>query len=417
MFYSLARIFKLSSLSKFSCSYVERWFAMIYLTSNFAELDFAHLWDILASSNLNVTSELEVLNAAERWLQYDVQQRNKHAKDLLQTVRLSLLSQQTLKHLLHASSIFSNCEECVTVLMGVLKCKEMFSEKSFDVVEKSRYCNHNNFDVFVYGYKINRSSERFLKILRCDGNNLNYVEDIPFNQEKIYCARFNFFYLKGTVYAFAKEVRTEEKNSRSYSLLTKTWKDVADMTNNRGGFSICAFVDKIFAIGGFNRTSCDEYDVSGDKWRRGNGMSQARSYPSCAVFEEQVVVSGGYATGPGLLNTVESYDVAADAWQQMPSMIESRRFHSLVAVKSKLFAIAGYQAKTCEVFDGKSNKFVYLKCPVFINFKQALAIGSKIFVFSPVKLYCYDMDKRAWVDASQENKLINIFHRYCAKMP
>lgn len=413
MFYSLARIFKLSSLSKLSFSYVERWFAIICVTSNFSELDFTHLRDILASSNLNVASELEVFNAAERWLQHDVQQRNKHAKDLLLTVRLSLLSQQTLKHLLRASSAFSNCGECAASLIEVLKCKETCSKKLLKVVETNRYCNNNDFDVLVCGR--DRKRNRFLKVLRCDGSNLNYVEDIPFMQDKIKYVRFRFLYLKGTVYALAIEPRTRRKVLKSYSLLTKTWKNHADMTNYREGFSMCGFVDKIFAIGGVRETSCDEYDVTGNQWRRVKGMSQARHFPACAVFQERVVASGGFFRRESL-NTVECYDVAADAWQRMPSMIEGRGLHGLVAVKSKLFAIAGSKTSTCEVFDDESNKFVYLKCPVIYNFNQALAVGSKIFVFSEVELHCYDMDERAWVDASEEIE-IYCSHRHCAKMP
>ena len=70
---------------------------MVGDTQNFLELDYFLVAKILASSDLVITSEVEVYNAADRWLKYKIEERRKFAKHLLLKVRLPLLSDNTLQ--------------------------------------------------------------------------------------------------------------------------------------------------------------------------------------------------------------------------------------------------------------------------------------------------------------------------------
>ena len=259
-------------------------------------------------------------------------------------------------------------------------------------------------------------------MLKRDGYDLKHIDNI-FIPEKFEFSYLKILCLKEVVYAFGRETTVNNQSRyffKCYSFLNKIWKNAADMTEDIEGFCVCAFMDKIFALGGSITgsivNSCAEYDVNGNKWRQVSSMSQGRYYASCVVFQEQVVVSGGLAESGYYLKTNESYDVVADAWQQMPSMIESRHNHSLVAVKSKLFAIAGSNTSTCEVFDKKSEKFATLNCPFIDYFKQALLIGSKIFVFSIGRLLCYDIDKDDWVDDKEFEGIRKAYHGDCTKI-
>ena len=131
-------------------------------------------------------------------------------------------------------------------------------------------------------------------------------------------------------------------------------------------------------------------------------MNETRSEAACVIYEENIVVSGGYHRWN--LNTVESYDVFGNIWTPMPSMIERRYGHSLVCVKSKLIAVGGTFLNTnCEVFDKLSYKFVALETPKFSScLVQAVSIGSKIFVFQNFTkvVLCYDVDKDEWSEES-----------------
>ena len=68
--YQLTNLFNVSHLGKASFIYIERFFTMLVETRHFLELDYTAISKILASSELTITSELEVYKAADLWLSH-----------------------------------------------------------------------------------------------------------------------------------------------------------------------------------------------------------------------------------------------------------------------------------------------------------------------------------------------------------
>ena len=99
-FYSLAKFYKLATISESSLFYIERCFPMVVETRNFLHLDLSIVAKILASSELNIHSEVEVFNAVITWLKHNIEERNKYTKQLLLKVRLSLLSEYAINYIL-----------------------------------------------------------------------------------------------------------------------------------------------------------------------------------------------------------------------------------------------------------------------------------------------------------------------------
>ena len=89
--YYASRIFNLSSSAKLSLGFIERFFPVVASSQNFVELDYISVVKIFSSNELMIDSELQVFNAADKWLSHNVTERNKYATNLLQKVRLSLL--------------------------------------------------------------------------------------------------------------------------------------------------------------------------------------------------------------------------------------------------------------------------------------------------------------------------------------
>ena len=84
--------FNLFSVYKGTFKYIERWFTMIVETKNFLELNINQVSKILTSSELVITSEVEVFLAADKWVSHNFEERSKFAKNLLLKVRVNLLS-------------------------------------------------------------------------------------------------------------------------------------------------------------------------------------------------------------------------------------------------------------------------------------------------------------------------------------
>ena len=95
--YQLAKKFGIKTLAEENFKYIERCFITVSESHNFLHLDFRFLVILLSSSQLHITSEIEVMKAANAWISYDYHRRSKFAKSLLLTVRLPLLSESVLK--------------------------------------------------------------------------------------------------------------------------------------------------------------------------------------------------------------------------------------------------------------------------------------------------------------------------------
>ena len=333
-------------------------------------------------------------------MNYNVEERSKFAKQLLLKVRLNLLSDHCLRYLINDSSLISNNNDC----LEVLKSRESFYQNVSTIYNESRQCNQNIFNVLFCG-GLNYEEQKLVnQVNLLNLNNLKTLKDLPSMLKKRYCFKVVFF--KGEAYGFGGLDPKQKplKSVKKYSPVSKTWNYVCDLPDERQDFCACSFIDKIFLFGGYSYESwytnfCIQLDTKILKWKQMANMNQAKSRAVCAIYEEKIVVSGGYRRGN--LNTVESYDVFGNIWTPMPNMIEGRCGHSLICFKSKLFAIGGGRLDTnCEVYDKTSNMFVTLKAPDFRSSSvQAVSIGSKILVFqnNTRDVLCYDADKDQWL--------------------
>ena len=372
-----------------------------------------HLLKILSSSELFVTSELEVFNAADKWLNYNIEERIKFAEQLLSKIRLSLLPEVSLKDALNKWSSFSALEKNNESLNEVLKNKELLLRKSLST---SRSCSQEAFYVLVYGghdRKLNKPNNIVTKINVHTFKTLKSISPIENEQGYRLVVR-----LKGEAYIFGYNRGTNLNFVGRYSPATDSYHEVVNGFERRTSFCACAFVDKIYIFGGYSGRlldSCLQFDPKHAWWSEISKMREARKLAACAVFEERIVVSGGKDNRFADKNTVESLDVAAGKWSKMPNMVEGKFLHSLVVVKRKLFAI---DCGSCEIFDSSCNKFVILKSFLRPNLNRALSVGSKIFIlqFKLPFMIIYDVDEDKWSKELFE-VTESLYNFCCVKLP
>ena len=165
LYYRVAEIFNLSdNIAKARFSYIERCFTVVFETRNFLEADFYFVRKILCSSELQITSELEVFHAANSWIKYKFEEREKFAEDLLLTVRLSLLSDATLSYLIRQNFTICKNNKCKAIVEKFLNLKERS--------QTTRYCAQNKFDLYLCDGKFKRN--RNLK--QINGKNLKSIK-------------------------------------------------------------------------------------------------------------------------------------------------------------------------------------------------------------------------------------------------
>ena len=432
-YFRLANVFHLSKLAEFTMRYIERCFPIVAETTGFLQLDHPNVSKILASAEVRVSSEIEVFSAADSWMSYDLQGRSQFAENILLKVRLPLLSLDALKSILCSSSSFHKIETCKALVDEILRNKEGFYENKSSIYHFGRYCSQKSFNITFLEYKVAKSrhtTEKRIEIIntkQVDGNDFESTKDftqIPDNS-KSYLKRFleEAVYSNGAIYHIGNFSNDPGEYFwlqtpifiQKYSLLTKTFSEPfeADFDDFRRGYCVCAFMKKIYVIGGLydeddddiDEYSTSEFDVKTQKWKKVGCINELRRNAAAAVFQGQIVVSGGWQYDEDeRSNTVEVYDHAADKWSYMPNMIFGRSFHSLVAVRSKLFAIGSYNERTCEVYDGFTKTFALIKTlpPTNIefnlDFSRPISIGSKVQIFErrSARVATYDVDEEKW---------------------
>ena len=114
---------------------------MVAETSGFLELDIFSVKKILQSSNLCITSEIEVFHAANYWVCHNSEQRSKFAKDLLLSVRLPLLSEPALTYLLQDTSSICDVNECNSIMNDILLNSDAVLKKLPSKKFEARYCD------------------------------------------------------------------------------------------------------------------------------------------------------------------------------------------------------------------------------------------------------------------------------------
>ena len=355
--------------------------------------------NILLSSELHIDSELEAFNAAVAWLHHKAVESSKHAKPILLTIRLSLLSVATLKFILSEESVFATDVECVSVIKEVLKNK-ISSQPDKPLVE-SRYCNQSSFGILmcggrtVWGYNEARGNYgRFVArdVRMIDPNDSFSVTTLPpmvRGRELVKAA----VCIKRQVYVFGgvddrhHYVTSVEK----YSFAAGTWKKIAKMHQKRRYFCVASLMDSVYILGGCTEknperpkgfNTCFEFCTKKFAFKRRADMSGTRFLSACSAFQGRVVVSGGWGEAE---RGAEAYDHVEDAWHRLPDMCEPRYSHGQVAVRNRLFVVGGELSEYSEVYDPISGKFALLPHPPFgarelVNNRlvEAVWVGSKI---------------------------------------
>ena len=428
----IVHIFGLSKSETFS--YIERWFTNVSETPSFLELDFDFVRKILSSSELHVTSEIEVFTAADAWMSHRYQERREHAQDLLATVRLSLLSQPALNFVFQKSTSFKKQRCCLSVKEYHLENNAFYGKVS-SKLDTNRYCNQYSYKILTFG-DVLRYGQTLLagKIKFVDETKTNNFSFQAFNLDR--SRNYKTAVLKGKIYLFSNDPWLDKSISVftcffKAEILNKT--EVATIEKKRSMYSVCGVIDKVYVIGGIENNqgsnSCIEFDTKSNEHKQVSAMTSTRAAASSCVFKGRIVVTGG--CNADLINdmlevdlrTVEFYDHVADAWSQLPDMVHPRSCHGSVAVRNKIFVVGGMGRDTSEVFDAVSEKFVLLaktspvfKCLIACQ-KKPFLFGNKVVVPGSNKILFIDTETGKWSEV-KSRKVCDVFSMYlCVKFP
>lgn len=382
-------------------------FQEVMHSEEFMLLPVNQLVDIISSDELNVINEEQVYEAVLGWIRYNVNERKQYLYQVLQHVRLPLL---TPKYLVSISSelIIKTDEQCRDLVDEAknylllpqerphmqgprtrprkpIRCGEVLfavggwcSGDAISSVE--RYDPHTRewrmvaqmskrrcgvgvavLDSLLYAVGGHDGQSYLNSIERYDPQTDQWSSDIaPTSSCR---TSVGVAVLDGALYAVGGQDGVSCLNFvEKYEPKLNKWTKVPNMTTRRLGVGVAVLGGFLYAVGGSDGTcplnSVEKYNPTINRWVNVASMHTRRKHLGVAVYNNMIYAVGGRDDSTEL-SSAERYNPATETWQPVVAMSSRRSGVGLAVVNGQLMAIGGFDGttylKTMEIYDPDSN--------------------------------------------------------------
>uniref|UniRef100_A0AC11C3S9 Kelch like family member 12 n=1 Tax=Ovis aries TaxID=9940 RepID=A0AC11C3S9_SHEEP len=127
------------------------------------------------------------------------------------------------------------------------------------------------------------------------------------------------------------------------------WSMLGDMQTAREGAGLVVASGVIYCLGGYDGlnilNSVEKYDPHTGHWTNVTPMATKRSGAGVALLNDHIYVVGGF-DGTAHLSSVEAYNIRTDSWTTVTSMTTPRCYVGATVLRGRLYAIAGYDGNS-----------------------------------------------------------------------
>ena len=313
--YQFADIHGCSSLAEASWKYALEHFREVMESEEFLSLSSNHLQTLIQSGDVQVQTEVDILDSVLLWYSHNRPERVKHLPSLIQYIKLPLISQPILQE---------------KVLNGVFPPNDPLHTLIASQLNGFLSTHVTDFDPYHP-----RQSTRHSLIYMVGG------ETFP---------------------------RTTVNTVEEYDPLKNTWRELASVHIARRGVGLGIIDNFIYVMGGSDGRDAlrlvERYDPNLDKWMRVADLNQERSSVSGAVVNGVLYAVGGYNGYSSCLKSVEKYNPESDSWSYVSEMNISRSMSATAILNNKLYIFGGYDGasdlSSCEVYDPLTDKWTLI---------------------------------------------------------
>ncbi|XP_011302839.1 kelch-like protein 10 [Fopius arisanus] len=404
--YKFTRHYFCHELEKKSRTYIRHHFTEILNeSSELSELTWEDLRLILIDDDLNVRSEEIVFEALKRWIEENEEERKKFLPNLLECVRLGLMSIQYISTQIVNWKLVQESKGCQKLLRTTnahqAECRSR-PRIPYEILFAIGGWTGGYPTSFVETYDVRADSWFVVNT------------DVAPKAYHGLCTLDNLIYMIGG-YAGHQYFNTV----CCYDPILKKWHERACMYHARCYVSVCTHGGKIYALGGSNgrerMNSTERYTPERNQWEIIPPMHTRRSDASAAVLKEKIYVVGGF-DGFEIFQSAEVFDVETNQWTYIKSMNNPRSGVSLIAHRNCIYAIGGYDGSvrlTSAERYNPSQADDWQEVAEMINPRSNFAsvvLDGMIFVIGGFDDYttityveCYDADANEWYDVAPMN--------------
>jgi len=279
-------------------------------SEEFLLLPVGQLVDIICSDELNVRSEEQVFNAVMSWLKYNVAERRQHLAQVLQHVRLPLLSPKFLVGTVGSDLLVRSDEACRDLVDEAKNYLLLPQERPLMQGPRTRPRKPTRRGEVLFAVGGWCSGDAIASVERFDPQTNDWKMVAPMSKRR--CG-VGVAVLNDLLYAVGGHDGQSYLNSiERYDPQTNQWScDVAPTTSCRTSVGVAVLDGFLYAVGGQDGVQClnhvERYDPKENKWSKVAPMTTRRLGVAVAVLGGYLYAIGG-SDGQCPLNTVERYD-------------------------------------------------------------------------------------------------------------
>ncbi|KAL9951448.1 hypothetical protein ACROYT_G044109 [Oculina patagonica] len=347
--YLFADAHSCSPLSKSALDFIHRNFVEVSKQDEFLQLTKSVLLQLLESEELKIESEEQVFEAALRWVLYDLSRGREALGNILERIRLPLISPKFLENYLITCESASIQRMLAGILEGY-RSYQSLARGEQRVHTQPRRASRKCF--FIIGGYSRRVGGRW-----SDTSSLFTVEKFDsflqtcdsFTTAQISFARSGHAVgsIGGLIYAIGGENDSLIYDTvECYDPALNSWSLVAPLIAPRVACGVCVVEDFMFVIGGWVGSEIAEnierYDPDLDQWEVVGKVETKRFNLGVAEMDGLIYAAGGLSELGEELRVFECYNPVSDTWIRHADMRHRRAYLGLAALRGSLYAVGGY---------------------------------------------------------------------------
>ncbi|XP_050053371.1 ring canal kelch homolog [Aphis gossypii] len=347
---AFADLYDCMELSTSSQTYIKNRFLEVVNYDEFLSLTSVEVIKLISCNDIIVPLEEKVFECVIHWLKHELDSRKSFLPELMEHVRLPLISKQYLLEKVVDEPLLKSSPKCKDYINESLQFHLLKYLQPFTVSQTIRSTPRQSIGfqkviLMLYFYPRKSSVTYWYD---------NIWQPAPtmskwFEYGRLTVINDQFVLAMGSVCLGSSCVRVKMLDISSQS---PSWIPMMDMLVNRKYFGVGSLDNCVYAIGGrdgdtniFN--NAEVFDTNTNKWKMViSNMSTKRYGHGVGVLNNLLYVVGGY-DGNVYLNTVECYDPCLDTWTPVAAMSECRFECGVGVLDGVLYVIGGYNKSKC----------------------------------------------------------------------
>ncbi|XP_050065507.1 ring canal kelch homolog [Aphis gossypii] len=349
---AFADLYDCMELSTSSQTYIKNRFLEVVNYDEFLSLTSVEVIKLISCNDIIVPLEEKVFECVIHWLKHELDSRKDFLPELMEHVRLPLISKQYLLEKVVDEPLLKSSPKCKDYINEALQFHLLKYLQPFTVSQTIRSTPRQSIGfqkviLMLWYFKSRNSSVTYWYD--------NIWQPAPtmskwFEYGRLTVINDQFVLAMGSVRLGSSCQRVKMLDISSQS---PSWIPMMDMLVNRKNFGVGSLDNCVYAIGGcdgdtnIKLNSAEVFDTNTNKWKMVTSyMSTKRSGHDVGVLNNLLYVVGGH-DGNVFLNTVECYDPCLDIWTPVAAMSECRCNCGVAVLNGVLYVIGGYNQSKC----------------------------------------------------------------------